>query len=211
MSKKILSYIRSSVSKVNDLLNQITYKNNLGENTDKEEQDILTLFETATRKLYDYFSSSNLTSENYKSNITEEQESFSFDDLYSFEVVPTGYKFVIPPLINRRSLISNKNKYVNLVLERLIQNNIDYISRKEYATVIIIACHKDLSKAIDVDNEDIHSVINIINRYIMSTDDSPEYINLVLDAKKADENKTEIYVIDQIHFSFSSDSTVCFR
>lgn len=125
-------------------------------------------------------------------------------DEYTFEPFGNnGYRAIIPPLLSRRSESSKtykiKNKYINFVFETLLKANISDIKRMSDATIIII-CHQLNNGNIirDNDNADAHDVINLINKYILSTDDNGMRVSVLFDTKISDALKTEIYILPKL-------------
>lgn len=123
---------------------------------------------------------------------------------YKFEVISSGYKLTVPPLISRRATTqptySPRKRYIYKVTEELLLSHQEKIKRLSHATVIIRSYYNELA-ARDCDNSDIHDIINLINKYIMTTSDDCEHMNIVCDGTKSSCDKTEIYVIDKINFS----------
>lgn len=110
-----------------------------------------------------------------------------------------GYKAVIPYLLDRRAAkgmyYSVKKKYICSVFENLLRNN-EPFARLSSATIIIITFSPFGERVVrDNDNVDSRDVINLINRYMMSTDDSGAFMNIVYDTQKSDDYRTEIYIL----------------
>lgn len=110
-----------------------------------------------------------------------------------------GYKAVIPYLLDRRAAkgmyYSVKKKYICSVFENLLRNNEPFV-RLSSATIIIITFSPFGERVVrDNDNVDSRDVINLINRYMMSTDDSGAFMNIIYDTQKSDDYRTEIYIL----------------
>lgn len=110
-----------------------------------------------------------------------------------------GYKAVIPYLLDRRAAkgmyYSVKKKYICSVFENLLRNN-EPFARLSSATIIIITFSPFGERVVrDNDNVDSRDVINLINRYMMSTDDSGAFMNIIYDTQKSDDYRTEIYIL----------------
>lgn len=178
---------------IQNTIESITLKQSSAFSTEEEEQLLLQQADDFSKFIYDYFANS----DDKNSDVTTDKIELPIDNTYKFTKLTCGYGFTIPPLVSRRSKNAERKKYINSVFEQLIVNNQDSIKRMETATVIIVACYTDLGTALDTDNEDIHGIINLINRYIMSTDDNPEFLNLFLTSQKCKQNKTKVYVIDK--------------
>lgn len=123
---------------------------------------------------------------------------------YKFEHISSGYKLTIPPLISRRATsqptYSPRKRYIYKVTEALLENHETEINKLSEATVIIRSYYNELA-ARDCDNSDIHDIINLINKYIMSTSDDCEHMNIVCDGTKSDCDMTEVYIINMLDFS----------
>ena len=123
---------------------------------------------------------------------------------YRFECRSNGYKLTIPPLISRRATsqttYSPRKRYIYKVTETLLKNHEAEINKLSEATVIIRSYYNELA-ARDCDNSDIHDIINLINKYIMSTSDDCEHMNIVCDGTKSDYDMTEVYIINMLDFS----------
>lgn len=124
---------------------------------------------------------------------------------YTFEQYnDTGYRIVLPPLLSRycakkSKTYSVKSKYIAFIFEQLIKNNNEIIERMNEATIIIIS-HQlaEGSVIMDNDNVDAHDVINLINKYLMNTDDNGTRISVMYDTVLSDSPKTEIYIIPKL-------------
>lgn len=117
---------------------------------------------------------------------------------YYFEKIEDGYKFVLPPLLNNRSKIDKK--YIICVFDELIKRNKDVITKLSNASIIIVSQYTKISNSKDNDNVDAHDIINYINKYLLSTDDNPQYLNVFYDSEVAYSNKTEVYVVPKIKY-----------
>lgn len=132
---------------------------------------------------------------------------------YTFEQYnDTGYRIILPPLLSRycakkSKTYSVKSKYIAFVFEQLVKNNNEIIERINEATIIIIS-HQlaEGSVIMDNDNVDAHDVINLINKYLMNTDDNGTRISVMYDTVLSDSPKTEIYIIPKLKIGFLLDN-----
>lgn len=125
--------------------------------------------------------------------------------IYSFNTFNDGYKAVIPYLLNRRVIkglyFSPKKKYVANIFEQLLKHNEDIIIRLSEATVIIVNYSPYGEKVVrDNDNADSRDIINLINKYIMNTDDNGMCVNILYDTAVSTDYKTEIYILPKRSF-----------
>lgn len=117
---------------------------------------------------------------------------------YYFEKIEDGYKFVLPPLLNNRSKIDKK--YIVCILDELIKRNKDVITKLSNASVIFVSHYSKINNSKDNDNVDAHDIINYINKYLLSTDDNPQYLNVFYDAEVSYTNKTEVYIVPKVKY-----------
>lgn len=124
---------------------------------------------------------------------------------FTFEKYKTGYKAVIPYLLNRRAkknglYFSPKKKYINSIFKSLLINNTDIINRLRYATVFIVSCSPNEKRAVrDNDNADAHDIINLIKEYMLADDDDGISLNICYDARVTNLYFTEIYVMPKVN------------
>lgn len=124
---------------------------------------------------------------------------------YTFNKFRDGYKAVIPYLLNRRVVkglyFSPKKKYVANVFKQLLKHNEHIINRLSEATVIIVSCSPHSEGVVrDNDNADSRDIINLINKYIMNTDDNGMCVNILYDTAVSTDYKTEIYILPKRSF-----------
>lgn len=126
---------------------------------------------------------------------------------YSFIQLPNNsYRIIIPPLLNRRSsgkkAYSVKSKYTNFILSNLLLENRDVINKLDSATVFFISHQSYQSKIIrDNDNSDAHDAINLISKFMMSSDDNGLRLSVFYDSILSDDdnNYTEVIVTPKIN------------
>ena len=122
------------------------------------------------------------------------------DVTYSFERFGNGYRAVLPYLLNRRAskgkFYSPKKKYISNVFESLILSSQNEINPLHAASIIIISYSPYERQVIrDNDNVDSRDIINIINKYLLSTDDSGDLVNIVYTTKISDKYLTEVFIL----------------
>lgn len=123
------------------------------------------------------------------------------DVKYTFEKYGDGYRAVLPYLINRRAskvgkYYLPKKKFINNVFEGLLISNKEIIKRFSAASIIIVS-HSPYGNQVirDNDNADSRDVINLINKYLLSTDDNGALTNIVYTTKESIYYMTEIFVV----------------
>lgn len=200
--------IKKRANKISDLANELTENN---------PDQLLLLLEETECLLADIFKKASKIYSTYKAKESNEvsqspQAQAALNRImniyrkceYKFESLSNGYKLTIPPLISRRATsqptYSPRKRYIYKVTETLLESNEAEINKLSEATVIIRSYYNELA-ARDCDNSDIHDIINLINKYIMSTSDDCEHMNIVCDGTKSDCDMTEVYIINMLDFS----------
>lgn len=200
--------IKKRANKISDLANELTENN---------PDQLLLLLEETECLLADIFKKAPKIYSTYKAKESNEvsqspQAQAALNRImniyrkceYKFESLSNGYKLTIPPLISRRATsqptYSPRKRYIYKVTETLLESNEAEINKLSEATVIIRSYYNELA-ARDCDNSDIHDIINLINKYIMSTSDDCEHMNIVCDGTKSNYDMTEVYIINMLDFS----------
>jgi hypothetical protein len=200
--------IKKRANKISDLANELTENN---------PDQLLLLLEETECLLADIFKKAPKIYSTYKAKESNEvsqspQAQAALNRImniyrkceYKFECLSNGYKLTIPPLISRRATsqptYSPRKRYIYKVTETLLESNEAEINKLSEATVIIRSYYNELA-ARDCDNSDIHDIINLINKYIMSTSDDCEHMNIVCDGTKSDCDMTVVYIINMLDFS----------
>lgn len=200
--------IKKRANKISDLANELTENN---------PDHLLLLLEETECLLADIFKKAPKIYSTYKAKESNEvsqspQAQAALNRImniyrkceYKFECLSNGYKLTIPPLISRRATsqptYSPRKRYIYKVTETLLESNEAEINKLSEATVIIRSYYNELA-ARDCDNSDIHDIINLINKYIMSTSDDCEHMNIVCDGTKSDCDMTVVYIINMLDFS----------
>lgn len=128
---------------------------------------------------------------------------------YKFESTENGYRAILPPLLSRRSAryksFSVRSRYNYYIFEKLLkdfQTSNPLYSRLSNATIVIISHTASKGKIIrDNDNVDAHDVINLINKYLLSSDDNGLRVSLVYDTMLSDdESYSEVFVLPKVNF-----------
>ena len=127
------------------------------------------------------------------------------DKPYDFFPYNGGYKATLPYLLDRRAIkgvyFSPKKKYIISVFEKLLIDNQEKIIRFSRASLVIVSYSPYGEKVVrDNDNADSRDVINLVNRYIMKTDDSGAFLNIMYDSAYSDEYKTELFIMPYISY-----------
>lgn len=200
--------IKKRANKISDLANELTENN---------PDQLLLLLEETECLLADIFKKAPKIYSTYKAKESNEvsqspQAQAALNRImniyrkceYKFECLSNGYKLTIPPLISRRATsqptYSPRKRYIYKVTETLLESNEAEINKLSEATVIIRSYYNELA-ARDCDNSDIHDIINLINKYIMSTSDDCKHMNIVCDGTKSDCDMTVVYIINMLDFS----------
>ena len=124
---------------------------------------------------------------------------------YEFSRHNGGYKATLPYLLDRRAVkgiyFSPKKKYIISVFEKLLLDNQEKIERFSKASLIIVSYSPYGEKVVrDNDNADSRDLINLVNRYIMKTDDSGAFLNIMYDSELSDDYKTELFIMPYISY-----------
>lgn len=132
------------------------------------------------------------------------------DVTFCFEPYREGYRAVLPYLLNRRAQKGKtylpRKKYISNVFEGLLIVNQNIIHRMPAATILIISHSPFGSQVVrDNDNVDSRDIINLINKYLLSTDDSGDLVNIVYATKEEKNYYTELYVLP--YHNFTSEMT----
>ena len=129
------------------------------------------------------------------------------DDEYTFEKYKEGYKTELPYLLNRRVTkgiyFSPKKKYVTNVFEQLLKRNKEIIKKFSKATVVIVSYSPFENGVVrDNDNVDSRDIINLIKRFLMCTDDSGKFLNVMYDTQEDNDYRTEVYILPYRDFRY---------
>lgn len=131
----------------------------------------------------------------------------SSDDEYTFEKYNDGYRAELPYLLNRRVTkgiyFSPKKKYITSVFEQLLKRNKDIIKKFTKATVVIVSYSPFENGVVrDNDNVDSRDIINLIKSYLMCTDDSGKFLNVMYDTQEDNEYRTEVFILPYRDFRY---------
>lgn len=216
------SFIRSKINTIENIIFESSSANIAESKKVQYEYELLNIFELLfTTQLSDIESKNHfdcihksLSEEDLNQVIKYAQDLKYKQSEYLFERYREGYRAVIPPMVsyrgNRSKMYFIKKKYVYYICEKLIlQYDIEHkIDKLDDATIIIVDHQLSTkSKIRDNDNSDSHDIINLINKYILSSDDNGLLVSLCYDSVISDTAYTELYILPKVKSLISKLAT----
>lgn len=216
------SFIRSKINTIENIIFESSSANITESKKVQYEYELLNIFEllfatqlsdVESQNYCDYMNKS-LSEEDLNQVVKYAQDLKHKQSEYLFERCSEGYRAVIPSMVsyrgNRSKMYFNKKKYVYYIFEKLImQYDIEHKIDKLADATIIIVDHQPNTKGKirDNDNSDSHDIINLINKYILSSDDNGLLVSLCYDSVISDTAYTELYILPKVKSLISKLAT----
>ena len=216
------SFIRSKINTIENIIFESSSANITESKKVQYEYELLNIFEllfatqlsdVESQNYCDYMNKS-LSEEDLNQVVKYAQDLKHKQSEYLFERYSEGYRAVIPSMVsyrgNRSKMYFNKKKYVYYIFEKLImQYDIEHKIDKLADATIIIVDHQPNTKGKirDNDNSDSHDIINLINKYILSSDDNGLLVSLCYDSVISDTAYTELYILPKVKSLISKLAT----